>query len=98
MAFIQSPAPGHKNSIHQVIEEFLYLSGIRAERKDDVFLTENFRRKSLDLDGGKYDDRFKRMWQYYLEVAAAVAFASAVATYQILFAKNYPEPMPLQRV
>ena len=39
-----------------------------------------------------------RMWQYYLECAAAAAFASAGAIYQILFARNYPLPMPLQRV
>ncbi len=58
---------------------------------------ENFRNSS-GLDREKYDDRFKRMWQYYLECGAAVALASAVADYQILFAKNYPAPMPLRRV
>ena len=60
--------------------------------------TRNFERNSSRLDGDLFDDRFKRMWQYYLECGAAAAFASAGALYQILFAKNYPPPMPLQRV
>jgi cyclopropane-fatty-acyl-phospholipid synthase len=60
--------------------------------------TRNFERNSLRLDGDLFDDRFKRMWQYYLECGAAAAFASAGALYQILFARNYPLPMPLQRV
>ena len=60
--------------------------------------TRNFQRNSPRLDGNRFDDRFKRMWQYYLECAAAAAFASAGALYQILFARNYPAPPPLQRV
>ncbi|MEK6301930.1 MAG: class I SAM-dependent methyltransferase [Acidobacteriota bacterium] len=60
--------------------------------------TRNFERNSPQLDADLFDDRFKRMWQYYLECAAAAAFASAGALYQILFARNYPPPMPLQRV
>jgi cyclopropane-fatty-acyl-phospholipid synthase len=48
--------------------------------------------------GNGYDDRFKRMWQYYLECAAAAAHASAGALYQVLFARNYPSMPPLQRV
>ena len=60
--------------------------------------TRNFERNSSRLDGDLFDDRFKRMWQYYLECCAAAAFAAAGALYQILFAKNYPPPMPLQRV
>lgn len=59
---------------------------------------ENFRANSPRLDPEKYSDRFKRMWLYYLECSAAAAFASAGALFQILFAKNYPPPMPLQRV
>lgn len=56
-----------------------------------------FVRNSDRLDDG-YDDRFKRMWLYYLECAAAAAFASAGALYQVVFARNYPPPLPLQRV
>lgn len=57
-----------------------------------------FRANAPRLDPEKYDDRFQRMWLYYLECAAAAAFASAGGLFQILFAKNYPPPMPLQRV
>jgi cyclopropane-fatty-acyl-phospholipid synthase len=60
--------------------------------------THNFLRHRHRLDSTRFDDRFQRMWQYYLECAAAAASASAGALYQILFARNYPPPMPLQRV
>ena len=56
-----------------------------------------FVRNSERLDSG-YDDRFKRMWLYYLECAAAASFASAGALYQVVFARNYPPQLPLQRV
>lgn len=58
----------------------------------------NFQRNRHRLDRTRFDDRFQRMWQYYLECAAAAASASAGALYQVLFARNYPPPMPLQRV
>jgi len=60
--------------------------------------TRNFLRNASDLDSNRFDDRFKRMWQYYLECAAAAAFSSAGALFQILFARNYAAPQPLQRV
>jgi cyclopropane-fatty-acyl-phospholipid synthase len=60
--------------------------------------TRNFQGNSARLDSHRFDDRFQRMWQYYLECAAAAAFASAGALYQILFARNYPSPPPLQRI
>ena len=60
--------------------------------------TNDFLNNSSGLDANRYDDRFKRMWQYYLECSAAVAFASAGALYQVLFARNYPPQPPLQRV
>ena len=60
--------------------------------------TNDFLNNSSRLDGNRYDDRFKRMWQYYLECSAAFAFASAGALYQVLFARNYPPQPPLQRV
>jgi cyclopropane-fatty-acyl-phospholipid synthase len=60
--------------------------------------TRNFQRNSPRLDPARFDERFKRMWQYYLECAAAAAFSSAGALYQILFARNYPSSLPLQRV
>jgi Cyclopropane fatty acid synthase and related methyltransferases len=60
--------------------------------------TNDFMSNSARLDPNRYDDRFKRMWQYYLECSAAVAFASAGALYQVLFARNYPAQRPLQRI
>jgi cyclopropane-fatty-acyl-phospholipid synthase len=60
--------------------------------------TNDFLKNSSKLDGNRYDDRFKRMWQYYLECSAAAAYASAGALYHILFARNYPGQQPLQRV
>lgn len=61
--------------------------------------TNEFLSNHSRLDSNRYDDRFKRMWQYYLECSAAVAFASVGALYHILFARNYPPPqIPLQRV
>jgi len=61
--------------------------------------TVDFMNNHTKLDGKRYDDRFKRMWQYYLECSAAAAFSSAGALYHVLFARNYPPPSsPLQRV
>jgi cyclopropane-fatty-acyl-phospholipid synthase len=59
--------------------------------------TDDFLNNHDRLDRGRYDDRFKRMWQYYLECSAAAAFVSAGALYQVLFARNYTPPV-LQRV
>ncbi|HEX4955255.1 MAG TPA: class I SAM-dependent methyltransferase [Thermoanaerobaculia bacterium] len=60
--------------------------------------TRSFLANRSRLDPTRFDDRFQRMWQYYLECAAAAAFASAAGLFQIVFARNYPPPMPLQRV
>lgn len=59
--------------------------------------TNDFLTNHEQLDSRRYDDRFKRMWQYYLECSAAAAFASAGALYQVLFARNYA-PQRLHRV
>jgi cyclopropane-fatty-acyl-phospholipid synthase len=59
--------------------------------------TNDFLNNHEQLDSRRYDDRFKRMWQYYLECSAAAAFASAGALYQVLFARNYA-PQRLHRV
>jgi cyclopropane-fatty-acyl-phospholipid synthase len=50
------------------------------------------------LDPKKYDERFHRMWEYYLHCAIAGAFASDGALWQVLLMKDYAGPMPLQRV
>jgi cyclopropane-fatty-acyl-phospholipid synthase len=59
--------------------------------------TNDFLNNHERLDSSRYDDRFKRMWQYYLECSAAAAFASAGALYHVLFARNYA-PQRLHRV
>ena len=50
------------------------------------------------LDPAKYDDRFMRMWEYYLGCGVAAAFASDSALYQVLFTKDYTAPIPLRRI
>jgi cyclopropane-fatty-acyl-phospholipid synthase len=50
------------------------------------------------LDTNKYDNTFLRMWEYYLCCGIAGAVASGSALYQVLFAKDYTDPIPLHRV
>jgi cyclopropane-fatty-acyl-phospholipid synthase len=50
------------------------------------------------LDPAKYDERFKRMWQFYLAGGVAAAAASDSALYQVLLMKDARDPMPLVRV
>jgi cyclopropane-fatty-acyl-phospholipid synthase len=59
---------------------------------------ENFRRNRAGLDQKRYDERFQRMWEYYLHCSIAAGFASESALFQVLFMKDYAGPMPLQRV
>jgi cyclopropane-fatty-acyl-phospholipid synthase len=59
---------------------------------------ERFRENAHTLDPVKYDARFRRMWEYYLNCAVAGALASDGALYQVLFAKDYAGEMPLHRV
>jgi cyclopropane-fatty-acyl-phospholipid synthase len=59
---------------------------------------EHFERNRGQLNSEKYDDRFIRMWEYYLACGVAAAFASDTALYQVLFTKDYTAPMPLRRV
>jgi cyclopropane-fatty-acyl-phospholipid synthase len=58
---------------------------------------DNFLR-NFDRLEKQFDERFKRMWIYYLECATAASSAAAGALYQVLFARNYPRDLPLHRV
>ncbi len=58
----------------------------------------NFRRNRHTLDPKKYDDRFSRMWEYYLACASACAQAADAALFQVLFTKDYTAPVTLHRV
>jgi cyclopropane-fatty-acyl-phospholipid synthase len=59
---------------------------------------ENFQNNYLRLDHRKYDDTFKRMWEYYLACGIAAATSSDSALYQVLFSNGYDIDMPYQRV
>jgi cyclopropane-fatty-acyl-phospholipid synthase len=59
----------------------------------------NFQRNYPRLDHAKYDDSFKRMWEYYLNCCVAGATVSEAAVYQVLCANNHKLfEMPYQRV
>jgi len=57
-----------------------------------------FRHAYPGLDHQRYDETFRRMWEYYLGCAIAASLVSQVALYQILFTKDYAAPIPYQRV
>jgi len=57
-----------------------------------------FRAAYPGLDHQRYDDTFKRMWEYYLGCSIASTLYSQVALYQILYTKDYAAPIPYQRV
>lgn len=59
---------------------------------------DRFRRNAPALDSIRYDNTFRRMWEYYLHCGIAAAFASESAVYQVLFARDYAGSMPLKRV
>jgi cyclopropane-fatty-acyl-phospholipid synthase len=59
---------------------------------------EAFRAGADKLDRTKYDDTFRRMWEYYLACGIAGMTASDTALYQVLFTKDYAADLPLARV
>jgi cyclopropane-fatty-acyl-phospholipid synthase len=59
---------------------------------------EKFRRAYPGLDHRRYDEPFRRMWEYYLGCAIAASLHSQVALYQVLFTRDYSAPIPYQRV
>lgn len=58
----------------------------------------NFRAHQGRLDPARYDETFRRMWEYYLQCGIAAAFAADAALYQVLFAKDRTARAPLARV
>ena len=58
----------------------------------------NFQKNYPDLDHGKYDETFKRMWEYYLACGIAAATASSGAVFQVLFANSHKIDIPFKRV
>lgn len=59
---------------------------------------ESFRTNSPGLDPERYDDAFKRMWEYYLSCGVAAALVGNLAVYQVLFTKDYHAEYRFQRV
>jgi cyclopropane-fatty-acyl-phospholipid synthase len=58
----------------------------------------NFQRSRSQLDATKYDERFCRLWEYYLSAGIAAAWASDSALYQVLFNHDAAAPVRLHRV
>jgi cyclopropane-fatty-acyl-phospholipid synthase len=59
---------------------------------------ERFRANKHFLDQERYDDRFARMWEYYLCCGIAAARASDATVYQVLFTPDRAAQMSLKRV
>ena len=59
---------------------------------------EAFMAKRSGLSEEGYDDRFLRIWEYYLNAGIAAAWAADGAVYQVLFCKDRTISMPLHRV
>ncbi len=58
----------------------------------------NFRQNRCQLDSTRYDERFCRMWEYYLCCGVAASWASESALYQVLFCHDAAAPLRLHRV
>jgi cyclopropane-fatty-acyl-phospholipid synthase len=57
-----------------------------------------FNENKVLLDEKKYDQRFRRMWEYYLSCVVAGGTASDSAVYHVLFSKSARTDFPLHRV
>ncbi|MGH7174059.1 MAG: class I SAM-dependent methyltransferase, partial [Gemmataceae bacterium] len=58
----------------------------------------NFQENRGRLDASRYDERFCRMWEYYLCAGVAASWASDSALYQVLFCRDAAAPLALHRV
>lgn len=59
---------------------------------------ERFRQNYYTLDHDKYDETFRRMWEYYLGSSVAASLVMPVGLFQILFTADPSAPMPYQRI
>ncbi len=59
---------------------------------------EGFQARQHELDPQKYDDRFKRMWSFYLLACAAGMKLADLAVLQVLFNTDCRAEMPLHRI
>lgn len=58
---------------------------------------ERFRAARVRLDPARYDERFQRMFDYYLSLCIAAARASDGALYQVLYGNDFGADHPLVR-
>jgi cyclopropane-fatty-acyl-phospholipid synthase len=58
----------------------------------------NFLENYHHLDHVKYDETFKRMFEYYITCCIAASVASEATVFQVLFKNNFRIDMPFQRV
>ena len=59
---------------------------------------DNFHANFDSLPRSKYNERVKRMWEYYFHCGIAAARASDGAVYQVLFGNDHTMDIPLIRV
>lgn len=59
---------------------------------------ENFQKAYPSLDQGKYDRRFKRMWEYYFACGVVASRITNATVYQVLFSNNYEINIPYKRI
>lgn len=59
---------------------------------------ERFRSNYHTLDQKKYDETFRRLWEYYLGSAIAASLVLPVGLFQILFTADTAAALPYQRV
>lgn len=59
---------------------------------------EKFRENYSTLDPERYNETFRRMWEYYLGISIAASLVSDVALYQVVITKDFAAPIPYQRV
>lgn len=59
---------------------------------------EDYRANRASLDRTRYDDRFQRMWEFYLAGCVAATIHSDGAIWQVVVTNDYRRPLPLHRV
>lgn len=59
---------------------------------------EGFQANRMTLDPTRYDERFMRLWEYYLCCGIAAASVPDAAVYQVLFMRNQSPLPPLRRL
>jgi cyclopropane-fatty-acyl-phospholipid synthase len=75
------------------VENLVRHYALTGERWLERFLAHAHR-----LDPKRWDERFRRMFEYYLSAGIAAARGTESALYQVLFARDYRADLPLHRV